>query len=94
MEHERGGGDLDVLAGLERGQHTGCDTVRDTVLVLLEVHLLHGLGGLVLLGDLGALAGGGLLGVARCFGCGNHSCDMCMRLGWWWVVLRTVSRED
>lgn len=41
VEHERGGGDLDIAGGLEGGQDTGGDTVRDTELVRLRGEVLY-----------------------------------------------------
>lgn len=67
VEHQRGGGDLDVARGLQRGEHAGGDAVGETVLVLLHGQLLdllvelEVLGGLLVAVDRRGL--GGILGV-------------------------------
>lgn len=40
VEDERRGDDLDVAGLLERGEHTGCDAVRQAMLVFLHGQLL------------------------------------------------------
>ena len=64
VEHQRSGGDLDITGSLERGKHTGGDTIGQTVLVLLQLELqklLLGRGHLLV--SAGGLSSGGSSGL-------------------------------
>lgn len=63
VEDERGRSDLDVAGGFERGQDTGGDAVRQTVLVLLDCELGDLLVQLEILGGSVAVDGRGLGGI-------------------------------
>lgn len=97
VEDQRGRGDLDIAAGLERGKHTGGDAVGDALLVLLQGELLElllglvngvaGLGGfllslLLLERLLGGLALSSALGVASSLGSGDHGGRAGWKGGW------------
>lgn len=65
VEHQRRRDDLDIARLLERGEHAGCDTVGETMLVLLEGEVLDLLVELEILDSVAVhrRGGGGILGV-------------------------------